>query len=101
MVVKEVIAFCVQWWISGCVISTDEDARTIICRAKRLFEERCPEGVQDLWLNESEILFTVADENECASNPCNGAGACVDLRNSYLCDCVQGATGKYCERSEC
>ena len=45
-------------------------------------------------------MSAVADDNECLSNPCNGQGACVDMRNGYLCDCNGGATGKFCERSE-
>ena len=43
----------------------------------------------------------VAVVDECASNPCTGAGArCVDGLNSYTCICSRGWSGRNCERSK-
>ncbi len=37
------------------------------------------------------------DINECASNPCQNGGACVDGVNSYICQCTSGWLGDNCE----
>uniref|UniRef100_A0A673I8G4 EGF-like domain-containing protein n=1 Tax=Sinocyclocheilus rhinocerous TaxID=307959 RepID=A0A673I8G4_9TELE len=37
------------------------------------------------------------DINECASNPCQNRGSCVDLQDKYACICAEGFTGKNCE----
>jgi Notch-like protein len=31
------------------------------------------------------------------SGPCLNKGVCVDLINSYRCDCAKGWTGDHCE----
>ena len=33
--------------------------------------------------------------NECGSNPCANGGTCMDLINSFKCDCLPGFTGKW------
>src|SRR5262249_10422408 len=35
--------------------------------------------------------------NECASNPCQNGGVCIDGINSYSCNCVGGYGGVNCE----
>eukprot|EP00058_Branchiostoma_floridae_P004473 XP_002589961.1 hypothetical protein BRAFLDRAFT_81597 [Branchiostoma floridae] len=35
--------------------------------------------------------------NECASNPCQNNGLCVDGANSYGCQCTRGFSGANCE----
>ena len=42
-----------------------------------------------------EIL--IADINECASNPCQNGGTCVDGINWYFCICDLGFAGDNCE----
>ena len=35
--------------------------------------------------------------NQCASNPCQNDGTCVDIINSYKCKCAIEYTGTSCE----
>ncbi|KAI8484244.1 WD repeat-containing protein 70 [Branchiostoma belcheri] len=35
--------------------------------------------------------------NECASNPCQNGGTCLDRVNSYVCACRIGFDGDLCE----
>ena len=37
------------------------------------------------------------DTNECASNPCENGGSCIDDRNRFDCSCAPGYEGKFCE----
>eukprot|EP00041_Stephanoeca_diplocostata_P037539 m.1424026 g.1424026 ORF g.1424026 m.1424026 type:complete len:1820 (+) comp25059_c0_seq1:205-5664(+) len=37
--------------------------------------------------------------DECASNPCNGNGACTDLEAAFQCDCYEGWVGTHCNIS--
>ena len=37
--------------------------------------------------------------NECASNPCQNDGSCVDLHASFKCECASGYSGDTCETS--
>ena len=39
------------------------------------------------------------DINECASNPCQNGGACVDGVASYTCNCLTGFSGAECQES--
>ena len=45
------------------------------------------------------ILFIV-DINECASNPCQYGGECVDGVDYFTCNCVPGFEGELCEISK-
>ncbi|XP_058015556.1 fibropellin-3-like [Ahaetulla prasina] len=36
------------------------------------------------------------DIDECESQPCENGGSCVDLVNSYRCDCLPGYSGETC-----
>ena len=43
------------------------------------------------------IIFISADTtDECSSNPCGNTGTCVDLGNTYECQCPSGYTGDQC-----
>ncbi len=39
----------------------------------------------------------VEDINECLPNPCNNDGTCVNGFGSYLCQCMDGFTGRECD----
>ena len=39
----------------------------------------------------------ILDVNECATNPCQNNGTCIDGVNEYNCNCVAGYTGTECE----
>ena len=42
------------------------------------------------------LLSSSSDINECASNPCQNGGTCVDAVNGYSCSCVNGWAGEHC-----
>ena len=41
--------------------------------------------------------LVLSDRDECASNPCQNSGTCVDKFAGYQCTCSSGVTGKNCE----
>ena len=45
----------------------------------------------------NKIEFLSKEINECASNPCENGGTCVDGINSYNCKCVAGYVGHNCD----
>ena len=45
-------------------------------------------------------FVSCTDVNECASNPCQNGGTCVDLVNSYHCTCIPGYIGTHCSIGE-
>ena len=40
------------------------------------------------------------DIGECASDPCQNSGTCIDEINAFTCLCIGGYTGGTCETSE-
>ena len=38
------------------------------------------------------------NEGNCFSNPCMNNGTCSDVNNEYVCDCISGFWGTFCER---
>ena len=38
-----------------------------------------------------------SDTNECSSSPCKNNATCQDSINGYVCSCLPGFTGNYCE----
>ena len=45
-------------------------------------------------------VFIFTDIDECASNPCQNGGVCIDGINGYTCNCAPGYTGVNCEISK-
>ena len=35
--------------------------------------------------------------NECGSNPCENGGSCSLIGSNYVCDCISGYRGLFCE----
>ena len=46
------------------------------------------------------LFIPMTGIDECASNPCQHGGTCVDAVNGYTCVCVAGWTGADCNKSE-
>ena len=45
-------------------------------------------------------MFCFVVINYCSSNPCMNGATCTDGVDSYICECVPGYTGVYCETSK-
>ena len=45
-------------------------------------------------------LCLLSDIDDCAVQPCQNGGNCVDAVNGYICYCVAGYSGKNCSVSE-
>ena len=46
------------------------------------------------------VMFPVPDGDDCADNPCEGGGTCVDGFFSFTCICPNGTLGDRCQ-SKC
>lgn len=44
--------------------------------------------------------FTILGIDECAEQPCQNNGTCVDLMNDYTCNCMDGFNGTDCTNSK-
>lgn len=42
------------------------------------------------------FLLILVDIDDCADQPCQNGGTCIDSVNDYSCNCVDGYTGKDC-----
>lgn len=46
------------------------------------------------------MFYLSPDIGDCAPNPCENDGSCIDEVNDYTCACVDGYEGKNCEIGE-
>lgn len=44
--------------------------------------------------------FSEKEVNECASSPCKNNGKCLDLIDSFFCQCPKGFAGITCDNSK-
>ena len=65
-----------------------------LCEGKRYNVHVCSNAGIKIWITLNKILANI---NECASNPCENGGICVDLANMFSCSCHAGFTGAACE----
>ena len=42
------------------------------------------------------FLLILVDIDDCADQPCQNGGTCIDSVNDYSCNCVDGYSGKDC-----
>ncbi|KAK2186502.1 hypothetical protein NP493_198g04025 [Ridgeia piscesae] len=56
---------------------------------------RCQSISRDVYLEVTYICYKI---DQCASNPCQNLGTCVDGVQRYTCSCPPGYTGPNCER---
>lgn len=64
-----------------------------------------------LWATENKKTFNSkclkmntsinSDIDECATQPCQNNGSCLDIVNGYRCFCTNGFTGKNCANDTC
>ncbi|XP_037656489.1 coagulation factor VII [Choloepus didactylus] len=59
--------------------------------AREIFKN--PERTKQFWV-------TYKDGNQCASNPCQNGGSCVDEFQSYICFCLPDFNGRNCETNK-
>ena len=44
--------------------------------------------------------FNFVDINDCAPNPCENGGSCVDQVDAFICNCAPGYGGDTCSASK-
>ena len=49
------------------------------------------------WLWTLSAFVWISELDECVSNPCMNGATCLDLVNSYQCQCAAGYTGNTCQ----
>ncbi|XP_077014843.1 coagulation factor VII [Tamandua tetradactyla] len=99
------------------VFINQEEAHSILHRQRRansLFEELRPGSLEreckeeQCSFEEAREIFkdtertkqfwiSYSDEDQCASNPCQNGGSCVDQLQSYICFCLADFQGRNCE----
>ncbi|XP_043928573.1 coagulation factor VII-like [Protopterus annectens] len=68
---------------------------------RECLEERCSlEEVREIFEHPGkveEFWRVYGDGDQCASNPCQNGGTCVDQTNAYVCYCLEGYEGRNCQ----
>jgi hypothetical protein len=57
-------------------------------------------GPANRFVNTTVTLESANTVDECLSSPCLNGGTCVDLIDSYGCDCVSGFSGTECQMTQ-
>ncbi|XP_017557328.1 coagulation factor VIIi [Pygocentrus nattereri] len=104
--------------VSGAVFLRRADANAVLQRAKRAnsgfleeakagnlerecLEEICDyEEAREVFENDEktrEFWLTYDAREPCFTNPCKNNGTCIYLADSYICQCLEGFEGKYCQ----
>ncbi|XP_072514094.1 coagulation factor X [Salminus brasiliensis] len=113
-----VLLACFCHEISGAVFLRKANANAVLQRPKRAnsgfleevkqgsIERECMEEVCDyeeareaLENDQATKAFwlTYHAREPCLTNPCKNNGTCIYLDNSYICQCLEGFEGKYCQ----
>ncbi|XP_062866544.1 coagulation factor VIIi [Trichomycterus rosablanca] len=104
--------------VSGAVFLKKDDASSLLQRFRRansgFFEEVKPgnlerecieeicdyEEAREVFENDAktkDFWLTYHAREPCLTNPCRNNGTCIYLGNSYICQCLEGFEGKYCQ----
>uniref|UniRef100_A0ACB8E5Q2 Uncharacterized protein n=1 Tax=Sphaerodactylus townsendi TaxID=933632 RepID=A0ACB8E5Q2_9SAUR len=57
---------------------------------------QCPSGYEGKHCQNKSSSFSALDMDECASQPCQNGGICLDLERDYSCKCAPLYLGKTC-----
>ena len=83
-----------------CVDQVD----SFVCKCALGFEgDECEIGKSDETRKRRRILIFIfiLDIDDCADEPCQNGGACVDQVNDFMCNCADGYEGETCEIGTC
>ncbi|KAM9038774.1 coagulation factor VII [Sarcophilus harrisii] len=71
---------------------------------RECIEEKCSfEEAREIFKNNERtkhFWIQYTDENQCASNPCQNGGTCVENFQTYICLCLMEFEGRNCEISK-
>ena len=83
----------------ACVLLTGVDCEVDIdeCASSPCNDGACTDQVDGYYCRCDagfEGTYCTVNINECESDPCFNGATCVDARNAYVCNCVDGYVGQ-------